>query len=211
MSVCVFHPYPLACSSPLTLGPHGRELADVIDAVTPFLAALDRGYLMELEASHELGIELALRCRSILVENGIEDMHVEIRESEVTGFASLYKPAISANPAAPVSLRLYARVHRRYAAAAGNSGFLAQNAKHECRSCNVDVDERGNLEMDNVARTGLSRSASFARMLKSAECNYWPTEMEVARIVSAVRKSRRMIRMTDLSVVVFTVERGDKE
>ena len=50
--------------------------------------------------SHELGIELAVHCHSILLSNDIEDMHVEIRESIVTSSASLYKPAISANPAA---------------------------------------------------------------------------------------------------------------
>jgi hypothetical protein len=50
--------------------------------------------------SPELGIEIALHCRSILLSNDIDDMHVEIRESKVTSAASLYKPAISANPAA---------------------------------------------------------------------------------------------------------------
>jgi hypothetical protein len=50
--------------------------------------------------SRELGIVHAVHCRNILVEHGIEDMHVEIRESTVTRAASLFKPAISSNPAA---------------------------------------------------------------------------------------------------------------
>ncbi|CCM06263.1 uncharacterized protein FIBRA_08513 [Fibroporia radiculosa] len=50
--------------------------------------------------SHELGIEVAVHCRNILIQNGIDDVHVEIRDSEFTQAAMLYKPAISANPAA---------------------------------------------------------------------------------------------------------------
>ena len=49
---------------------------------------------------HELGIEVAIRCHSILVDNGIDDVHVEIRESKSTLSASMYKPAISANSTA---------------------------------------------------------------------------------------------------------------
>ncbi|KAI0246256.1 hypothetical protein BJV78DRAFT_1364965 [Lactifluus subvellereus] len=52
--------------------------------------------------SPELGIEVAVHCRSILVQNGIDDVHVEIRESKFTRAAMMYKPAISANPAAAV-------------------------------------------------------------------------------------------------------------
>jgi hypothetical protein len=52
--------------------------------------------------SPELGIEVAVHCRSILVQNGIDDLHVEIRESKFTRAAMMYKPAISANPAAVV-------------------------------------------------------------------------------------------------------------
>ncbi|KDQ52060.1 hypothetical protein JAAARDRAFT_139278 [Jaapia argillacea MUCL 33604] len=52
--------------------------------------------------SHELGIEVAVHCRSILVRNGIDDVHVEIRESKFTRAALMYKPAISANPATVV-------------------------------------------------------------------------------------------------------------
>ncbi|KAI9460941.1 hypothetical protein BJY52DRAFT_1117551 [Lactarius psammicola] len=52
--------------------------------------------------SPKLGIEVAVHCRSILVQNGIDDVHVEIRESKFTRAAMMYKPAISANPAAAV-------------------------------------------------------------------------------------------------------------
>ncbi|KAH9947232.1 hypothetical protein B0H21DRAFT_821995 [Amylocystis lapponica] len=50
--------------------------------------------------SPELGVEVAVNCRFILVENGIDDVHVEIRESRLTRAAMMYKPAISAKPAA---------------------------------------------------------------------------------------------------------------
>ncbi|KAI0365795.1 hypothetical protein BV20DRAFT_713566 [Pilatotrama ljubarskyi] len=50
--------------------------------------------------SAEEGIQVALRCRSILVEHGISDVHVDIRESQSTLNASLYRPALSSNPAA---------------------------------------------------------------------------------------------------------------
>lgn len=52
--------------------------------------------------SPERGIDVAVHCRSILVQNGINDVHVEIRESKVTRATMMYKPAISANPAAIV-------------------------------------------------------------------------------------------------------------
>ncbi|KAH9849331.1 hypothetical protein C2E23DRAFT_387013 [Lenzites betulinus] len=48
----------------------------------------------------EKGLQVALGCRMILAENGISDVHVEIRESDVFLHAKLYKPAISSNPTA---------------------------------------------------------------------------------------------------------------
>ena len=50
----------------------------------------------------EFGLEVALHCRAILFQNGIDDVHVEIRESTFAHAAMMYKPAISANPAAVV-------------------------------------------------------------------------------------------------------------
>lgn len=50
----------------------------------------------------EFGIEVALHCRDILLQNSIDDVHVEIRESTFAPAAMMYKPAISANPAAVV-------------------------------------------------------------------------------------------------------------
>ncbi|KAF8155668.1 hypothetical protein B0H34DRAFT_675818 [Crassisporium funariophilum] len=50
--------------------------------------------------SPDIGIEVAVHCRSILLNNGIGDVHVEIRDSRSTLAASLYRPAVSSNPAA---------------------------------------------------------------------------------------------------------------
>lgn len=50
--------------------------------------------------SPDIGIEVAVHCRSILIANGIGDVHVEIRDTKPTLAASLYKPAVSSNPAA---------------------------------------------------------------------------------------------------------------
>lgn len=52
--------------------------------------------------SPELGIEVAVYCRTILTQNGIDDVHVEIRESETTRAAMMYRPAIPSNPTAVV-------------------------------------------------------------------------------------------------------------
>ncbi|KAF9778336.1 hypothetical protein BJ322DRAFT_1092735 [Thelephora terrestris] len=52
--------------------------------------------------SAELGIEVAVHCHSILLQNDIDDIHVIICESKFTRSATMYKPAISANPAAIV-------------------------------------------------------------------------------------------------------------
>ncbi|KAI0720063.1 hypothetical protein C8T65DRAFT_826687 [Cerioporus squamosus] len=79
--------------------------------------------------SHELGVEVAIHCRSILVDNGIDDIHVEIRESRVTRAAMMYKPAISANPAAllrePFSVSLGLPIHAAEATnVEGTGGFF---------------------------------------------------------------------------------------
>ena len=50
--------------------------------------------------SPELGIEVVVHCRSILLQNNIDDIHIIIYESKFTRSAMMYKPAISANPAA---------------------------------------------------------------------------------------------------------------
>lgn len=47
--------------------------------------------------SSERGIEVAVGLRAFLLEYGIEDVHVEIRESVVTSLAKLYRPALSSN------------------------------------------------------------------------------------------------------------------
>lgn len=52
--------------------------------------------------SAESGLEIALHCRSILVQFQIEDVHVIVYESRYQRLASMYKPAISAHPAATV-------------------------------------------------------------------------------------------------------------
>ena len=48
------------------------------------------------------GVNIAVGCRSILLANGIKDVHVEIRESVVTFAAKMYKPAVTGNPTAHV-------------------------------------------------------------------------------------------------------------
>ncbi|KDQ54433.1 hypothetical protein JAAARDRAFT_49387 [Jaapia argillacea MUCL 33604] len=55
--------------------------------------------------SHELGLEVAVHCRSILVQNGIDDVHIEIRESKFTRAAMLYKPDISFKVNAATAVR----------------------------------------------------------------------------------------------------------
>jgi len=52
--------------------------------------------------SHEDGIKHAIHCRSILTQNGIQDIHIILYESRFYHFASLYKPAITTNPVAIV-------------------------------------------------------------------------------------------------------------
>jgi hypothetical protein len=40
----------------------------------------------------EAGVKVAAQCKNILSANGIDDVHVELRESEVSRCARLYKP-----------------------------------------------------------------------------------------------------------------------
>ncbi|THG95645.1 hypothetical protein EW026_g6049 [Hermanssonia centrifuga] len=48
--------------------------------------------------TREKGYEVAVHCHSILVQNDITDIHVQIRESEASlSAASLFRPAITAN------------------------------------------------------------------------------------------------------------------
>ena len=52
--------------------------------------------------SAEVGIDIAATCRSILLQNSIDDMHIIIYESKYYRSASLHKPAITADPVAIV-------------------------------------------------------------------------------------------------------------
>lgn len=52
--------------------------------------------------SAKRGLEVAVGLRAFLLENGIEDVHVEIRESVVTALAKMYKPAPTSNPTVQV-------------------------------------------------------------------------------------------------------------
>ncbi|TFK52959.1 hypothetical protein OE88DRAFT_1320541 [Heliocybe sulcata] len=51
----------------------------------------------------EQGILVAVGLRDILIRHGIDDVHVEIRESVVTTSAKMYKPALSSSPIVQVS------------------------------------------------------------------------------------------------------------
>ncbi|GBE80098.1 hypothetical protein SCP_0213010 [Sparassis crispa] len=77
---------------PLRIGIAGRPSPS-----TFILVGVNHGTL-----SAELGIEVAVHCRSILIQNNIDDMHVIICESKFTRSAMMYKPAISANPTAVI-------------------------------------------------------------------------------------------------------------
>ena len=48
------------------------------------------------------GINIAIGCREILSAHGINDVHIEIRESEVIRSANMYRPASLFNPTAEV-------------------------------------------------------------------------------------------------------------
>ena len=50
----------------------------------------------------EIGIEVAIHCKSILSAHHIEDVHIEIRESEVFRSAKMYLPAPTAHATAQV-------------------------------------------------------------------------------------------------------------
>ncbi|KAK7045947.1 hypothetical protein VNI00_006942 [Paramarasmius palmivorus] len=47
--------------------------------------------------SAEVGVEVATHCKGILSAHGIDDVHVEIRESEVFRSAKMYKPVPTSN------------------------------------------------------------------------------------------------------------------
>lgn len=88
---CYLQEKQVRCNSmtPLRIGTVGQAFPPAV-----VLIGVDPGSL-----SRELGVEVAIRCHSILVDNGIDDVHVEIRESKSTLSASMYKPTYSANPA----------------------------------------------------------------------------------------------------------------
>ncbi|KAG8812887.1 hypothetical protein FRC17_001769 [Serendipita sp. 399] len=50
----------------------------------------------------EIGVQVAIHCKGILSAHGIDDIHLEIRESEVIRSAKLYKPVFTSNPTAQV-------------------------------------------------------------------------------------------------------------
>jgi hypothetical protein len=78
--------------NPLRIGIAGQSSPPAV-----ILVGVNPGFL-----SPKLGIEVAVHCRSILLQNGIDDVHVEIRESKFAHAMMMYKPAISANPAVVV-------------------------------------------------------------------------------------------------------------
>ncbi|PIL35574.1 hypothetical protein GSI_02302 [Ganoderma sinense ZZ0214-1] len=52
--------------------------------------------------SAKLGLQVGVQCRSILLGQQIEDVHVIVYESKYRLLASMYKPVITANPVAIV-------------------------------------------------------------------------------------------------------------
>ncbi|KAI1793524.1 hypothetical protein LXA43DRAFT_971863 [Ganoderma leucocontextum] len=52
--------------------------------------------------SAESGLQVAVHCRSILLDNQIDDVHIIVYESKYQLLAGMYKPAITANPVAIV-------------------------------------------------------------------------------------------------------------
>jgi hypothetical protein len=44
----------------------------------------------------------------------------------------------------------------------------------------------------------------LSKMLSTAELNYWPTELEVACLVWAVRKTRHMVEAADRPTIIYT-------
>ena len=77
---------------PLRLGIAGRSFppAVIMIGVSPD------------SVSAQLGLQIAIQCRSILLDQQIEDVHVIVYESKYRLLASMYKPAITANPVAIV-------------------------------------------------------------------------------------------------------------
>lgn len=54
------------------------------------------------------------------------------------------------------------------------------------------------------SRTALEPIMFLSKMLSTAEKNYWPTELEMAGLIWAVRKLRLMISSSDFPVTIFT-------
>ena len=52
--------------------------------------------------SAERGVDIAVGLRGILLQNGIDDVHVELRAATITTFSKLYKPAPPDDPTAHV-------------------------------------------------------------------------------------------------------------
>jgi hypothetical protein len=50
----------------------------------------------------ELGVEVAVHCKGILSTHGIDDLNIEIRESEVFRSAKMYRPVLTSNATAQV-------------------------------------------------------------------------------------------------------------
>ena len=75
------------------------RIATVGESVAPVIiwVGVEPGSL-----SAERGIEVAVGLRACLLANGIEDVHVELRESVVTAFAKVYKPSPTSNPTVQV-------------------------------------------------------------------------------------------------------------
>ena len=90
-------------SSHCCLGRHRRTFARCIleVQVSPLPSSWSRSSTTLIG---QAGLDAALGCRSILVENGFDDIHVIILESVFSFCKSkgLYKPAITANPVAVI-------------------------------------------------------------------------------------------------------------
>ncbi|TFY52100.1 hypothetical protein EVJ58_g10202 [Rhodofomes roseus] len=79
----------------LTMTPARINIVDQPSHPVVVLVGVEPGSL-----THELGIEAAVACHSVLIANSILDVHVEIRESKPSLAAALYRPAVTSNPAA---------------------------------------------------------------------------------------------------------------
>ncbi|KAH8119864.1 hypothetical protein DFH11DRAFT_1556979 [Phellopilus nigrolimitatus] len=78
----------------LTMTPARIDIDDQPSRPVVVLVGVEPGSL-----THELGIAAAVACRAVLIANSILDVHVEIRESKPSLGASLYRPAVTSNPA----------------------------------------------------------------------------------------------------------------